>query len=634
MEQRKQQILMELMEVECVTGTQLARKIKMSTRTVRTLIKEIHEEIQGYGAHIEASKTLGYQLVIDQAESFLTYLQNQRDEVVQEDYNDQEQRTKYLFSLFMKRKDYVKLDDVCESLFISRTQLKQSLKILREYYAQYDLVLEHKPHMGMKLIGNELNRRLCIAHFSMMEDELTNPLLSLRHQEGEVVKTIENIMFSCIQNADYTISDDTAQNLLMHLFIAVKRMEMHQVIPLEALMLEKLKQESEYEIAQHMMTLLSQMFSIPYEESECGYITLHLCAKKASRHDALIIPDEVVEQVTKMLKYVRDVTAYDFTHDFHLHLALSQHIVPLQKRMEYALFMINPLLKEIKSKLLTAYEIAFCACEVLQEWTTCRLPEDEIAYFALHFNVAMERSHKDIVKRNILIVCSSGAGSAQLLKYHFMENFSSYIKTLDVCSAYALTLEKAKDYDYIFTTISLLIELPIPIIQIHHFIDQSDISLISEHLRNQEEKQALLSYFKKSLFFVEESYANKEEALSSIVARCRSLYELPDDYEQELLERECISSTEFNNFIVFPHSSRLVSDETFVSITVLKKPMVWTKHKIRIILFACIEKGSMKKLESFYKAITAIITHEEYQWQLLEKPEYATLEAILKELSL
>ena len=124
MDKNKKIILMELMNREFMSGNELSSFIQMSTRTVRTLIKNINEEITG--ARIE-SGTFGYKLMIDDPESLLTYLQ--QDTIVQ----DEESRFMYLFQKFIHHKTYLKIDDLCEELYISRTQLKQSLKSFRTY---------------------------------------------------------------------------------------------------------------------------------------------------------------------------------------------------------------------------------------------------------------------------------------------------------------------------------------------------------------------------------------------------------------------------------------------------------------------------------------------------------------------
>jgi len=64
--------------------------------------------------------------------------------------------------------------------------------------------------------------------------------------------------------------------------------------------------------------------------------------------------------------------------------------------------------------------LAVSACEVLARQFAGPVPEDEIGYIAMHFSLALER-RRVIDKKNVVIVCSTGGGSARLLVWKFEE---------------------------------------------------------------------------------------------------------------------------------------------------------------------------------------------------------------------
>ena len=70
MDKNQKMIILELMNHETVSGSNLSSVIKMSTRSVRTIIKNINEDI--CGAKIE-SGSFGYRLTIETPETFLAY---------------------------------------------------------------------------------------------------------------------------------------------------------------------------------------------------------------------------------------------------------------------------------------------------------------------------------------------------------------------------------------------------------------------------------------------------------------------------------------------------------------------------------------------------------------------------------
>ena len=68
---------------------------------------------------------------------------------------------------------------------------------------------------------------------------------------------------------------------------------------------------------------------------------------------------------------IEKVANIPFQADLNLQLALSLHLIPLVKRIQYGTFMHNPLKDEIKSKLIMAYELAVKACVVINQRFNC-----------------------------------------------------------------------------------------------------------------------------------------------------------------------------------------------------------------------------------------------------------------------
>ena len=137
-------------------------------------------------------------------ETFLAYLQRDQN-------GKEESRLAYLFNRFIDCNNYLKIDDLCDELYLSRTQLKQSLKELREYLHDFDLTIATKAYYGMYLEGDEINKRRAIAHFEEYQ------------MDFDILQRIRDIVISSIANADYVISDDVLDNLVAHLYIAYYR---------------------------------------------------------------------------------------------------------------------------------------------------------------------------------------------------------------------------------------------------------------------------------------------------------------------------------------------------------------------------------------------------------------------------
>ena len=56
--------------------------------------------------------------------------------------------------------DYRKLDDIADELWISRSTIDRLFKDVKETFERYHLKIVSKPFYGIRLEGNELNKRL------------------------------------------------------------------------------------------------------------------------------------------------------------------------------------------------------------------------------------------------------------------------------------------------------------------------------------------------------------------------------------------------------------------------------------------------------------------------------------------
>lgn len=389
MDKNQKMIILELMNHETVSGSNLSSVIKMSTRSVRTIIKNINEDI--CGAKIE-SGSFGYRLTIETPETFLAYLQRDQN-------GKEESRLAYLFNRFIDCNNYLKIDDLCDELYLSRTQLKQSLKELREYLHDFDLTIATKAYYGMYLEGDEINKRRAIAHFEEYQ------------MDFDILQRIRDIVISSIANADYVISDDVLDNLVAHLYIAYYRVMKKEYANIDSEWLEEIKEEKEYSLGCAIMELMNKIMAMEYRIEEVAYLTMHLCGKNSKQLSNNYINQEILDIVKEMLMIIEKVANIPFQADLNLQLALSLHLIPLVKRIQYGTFMHNPLKDEIKSKLIMAYELAVKACVVINQRFNCTLSEDEIAYFALHINLSLEQKKYNFHRNNILVVCSSGVGA-------------------------------------------------------------------------------------------------------------------------------------------------------------------------------------------------------------------------------
>lgn len=608
-----------------LTSKELAILSGVSQKTIQNKMKTIREEILPFGAEVQMKKGSGFRLQIMNQDTFQQYLQeepmiNKADE----------DRFYQILQELLFAHDYIKAEQLCESLYISKSTLTYELNEIRKYLKQFNLNLEQKPYYGLKIQGNEFYLRLCMADLFINRSDLIS---TQEHSELNIAY-LKALLSECLKNKQYDMSDASLDNLAIHIHVAAQRITHGILIDIDKNLLEVPSDAVVMEIANTIADKLQEAFHITMPPGEIVYLAVHLDGKRVyHEQDVQVITPQINNMVDEILDAIKEEKKIDLREDLDLRMMLALHMVPLYTRVKYNMILRNPLLDEIKLHLLDAYEVAICACDCIQKDIHVKLSEDEISYFALHFDIAIHRQKENIEKKNILIVCSSGKASAQLLEYKFKSHFSLYIQQLRTCKLSDLAQIDMTAFDVIFTTINIPQKLPIPVFEVQYLLGKEDIEKITKILKKEEDMDDnILSCFDERLFFQGLSFANKEEALYYLVQEIKKVRELPDGFYEEIMKRENFGATDLIHNVAFPHPNTSLTEDTFFAIAVLKKPIVWSKHKVRLIFLASMSNKENLITDLYTKIVAELLCSQTALQEIIDCPEYETLVRIMKDI--
>lgn len=263
---------------------------------------------------------------------------------------------------------------------------------------------------------------------------------------------------------------------------------------------------------------------------------MHLNGKQMYRANAmtsdenLVIPQEVNRIVSDMIEHIYEAFRIDFRDNLELRMGLCMHMVPLLARIKSGMRMKNPILQDIKREYPLAYEMATQACSVLQDISPNPIKEDEIGYIAVSFALALERQKaKEWAPKNILIVCASGKGSAQLLAYRYQQKFGKNLGRVQTCDVIGLRSVNFSKIDYVFSTVPIPIYVPVPIRQIQFFPTEKELTQMKKLLM-QGKKGTVEEYFSSELFLPHLNCETREQVLEQMCRFVCGKKKLPDDF--------------------------------------------------------------------------------------------------------
>lgn len=618
---RLEMILQELSQKEYKTALGIAGKLNLSEKTVRIRIKELNNELKNNGAIILSKKRFGFRIEILNEKLYQSFSEKKVEHLP----TTSSERVPYILTYLLNRIDYIKIEDICDFLYVSRNTLTADLKKVEYILNMYDLQLERRPNYGIIIKGKEFNKRVCMTNSLFKWNNLIIED-NIKHNE---IHIIGEIILKIINNNELKISEISFDNLVLHTFIAIRRIKRNCGITFESNKLDgNVIGKDMICVAQEIAEQLQEKLGIIYNHNEILYLAIHLYAKISSdssgKHGAnVIISGKIDELVLRMISTVYEGFKLDFRNNLELRMNLNQHMVPLDIRIQYGIPLKNPILEQIKKEYALAYTIATGACTVLNEYYGKTIQEDEIGYIAMIFALALEKQDKMIEKKNVVIVCVSGKGSSQLFIYKYKQAFGQYINKIFECTVYELeNFDFTKNnIDYVFATIPLNIKVPVPVFEVNLFMENKDIITYREMFERGSNK-FLHNYYKKELFIPSLSCKTKEEVILKLCKHANDYYNLPENFYSTVMKREKMGQTDFGNLIAIPHPNKVIAKENFVAVGILKEPIWWGHNDVQVVFLIALSTDMDSDIERFYQLTTHFLFDSEKIGLLIKNPDF------------
>lgn len=473
---------------------------------------------------------------------------------------------------------------------MSRSAISNDIKEVERRIARFGLAIEKRPHYGMRVSGPEMARRVCLANgilnsYTRVDGESCKDGLLSGMSNSRLISVIDGSVREVIEGEDsFRINSMAYQNLLVHIAVALGRLSHDCQMPMQIDSLTDIQSKREYAIAERIADKIDMATGIGLPVEEVAYIAIHLAGKQTidripDGEQGLVISDEVWGLVSEVLQQVWKVFRFDFRNDLELRMNLARHIVPLAVRLRYGMELKNPMLDDIALRYPLAWAIARDAAAIIALHYNARVSSDEAGYLALAFALALERQKTPAPKKNVLVVCASGAGSARLLEYRVRKEFGAFVDQVEVCDVFDVSKIDFSHIDYVFTTVPLNEDVPVPVREVKYFLDSEEASSIKDMLSSAREIDfSIMRYFSRDLFFPHVLETQKDAVLSTLIDEVSRVKTVGGRFRDLVFEREGVVSTSFGNNVAIPHPLEPASDETFVCVALLDHPVIWDER--------------------------------------------------------
>ncbi|ORX23272.1 transcription antiterminator BglG [Thermoanaerobacterium sp. PSU-2] len=629
---------------EPIVVDELAEKLNVSNKTVRNDLKNVEKYLDEKG--LKLLKKPGTGIIIEGPENKKLDLSTELSNASKfmEPFSPEARKNYILRRLFMSNKN-ITIKELAEELYVSKVTIHKDLELVEEWLSKYNLKLIKKTNYGIEISGDEENWRNAAASLIVSnkgQDEIKEllyedytgridykTLMRLKELIDIDYKKLEKIVSNMESRLEFRFSDEAFVSLIIHIAISMERLRRNKDIRLSADVLNKLKRHEEYDIAEKAAKEIEDNFGVRLPDSEVGYILLHILGAKMQQNklddiDIEIKEDEnidiAVTMAKEIIKIAEKALSVDFSEDNQLLNGLILHLKPTINRLKYGLTLRNPILNQIKENYPDIFGVAWMTSTVFEKYIGKKAGEEELGYITLHLGAAFERAKKPL---RALVVCSSGIGTSQLLAVR-LERWFRNIEVVDIVSSLSLNDVMSDNVDFIISTVS--VESNKPVINITPLLTQSDIKKLENFIDEYYESKKIVDV---EIIDADREFEQKIALLKHIVSELIRTGYVKNEYLDDVLKREKVSSTYIGNCIAIPHGNPENVNKSVISVTRLKKPINWGDGYVTLVIMVSINAADIRYASKFFRKLYNNIDDTDFRENLVKLKDKKEIEKLL-----
>lgn len=609
--QNRQAVLTDIIKFILAKGlvhyNEIEDYVHKSRKTVAKYLDEIEEEIAKSNINVKLIRRRNHGIYFNGDISQLMARYDVRRREL-----DRDSRLIDILHFLLTSNKQMTLIEVSEMLFISQSTLEKDLDYLRRNFGvqlssnnqgiildlSEDEIRKLLSAITKKSINSELNYDEMSSKFSLNFDV---PDTLRAYINTDTLNLVQKALADFIQFDNPKINEYEYEALLVHISIAIQRIRDGDFIG------ENIVERELHPNTVHLVKILEKYFDIHIPKSEKQYLNLHILAIEGEEID---IDNNVIDsKIISLLE--KSLVNYDIT----LISNLAVHLRSVVKRAAQGISITNPYALEIKTQFLESFDLARDLMKTLSYELPLIINDDEISYVAMHFQSFKERIRKELNNKvSILLICSTGYGTAVFLSQRLKELFGDRINIAKTISVEELSRKNIKA-DLIISTIPIKSKRE-NILQISPLIKENELEILKRLIGNIQDKKekmhnrnAFMKLINKNSIFIGHSRLNKEQAIKLIASKLCSEGYVSSEMECAALKREALASTKLDN-VAIPHGDIKYVNHPVIGVLVNQNGIIWDKTEVKVVFFIALNKEIDSSMDDIYSYFYDMISDQ------------------------
>lgn len=618
-----------LKQHEYLSANQLSDKYGVSTKTVYQDIDKLNDFLEKgkLSSRIIKVPRKGIKLSADEERKKIhsLLLENKHESGVQ-DYSPEYRESELIKRLFINQEE-LDIYDFAEEMYVTESTVHRDIDKLEKSLGKFNLKIRIK-HDQLFVDGDEWNIRKALQSYITQ-----NRLLSIEEKLERFFSRVDidicrDAISRLSQKYHHQFSEEYSVLLLVECLVFKKRTEHNNFLnERTSNLINDLNHLEVYFFSGELLeSIINKSFSeiSPYEIEAMAY---SLLAYGFIIQSADYIQN-IEHQVNKLIEKVSNLLSLDLTKDEHLKLMLSNHISKMIFRLRNQIYITNPAIEEIKKQYSSLFNVIWIAIRGLSKYYEINIPNEELAFIVIHFQLAIEKIVKPL---NVVVICQNGIATSELIMSKLHKIFDSDAKITNI-NARELDFYDLSNIDLIISTIALL-EVTVPVIEVSPILTKGEIesirSFYSEHMTdnytlmrtsldgrkfNLESLQTLI----KKPCLIRETVKSKKECLEKMIRECEPSNRKNKEFKDSILERETLGSTSVYTGVALPHCDPRFVEQSELIIMTLDKPINWGKNNVKLIILIAVAENDISIFKDSLIALYSVIENQELMNELVQ----------------
>lgn len=606
-----------------IDSSTLANYLNVSTRSIRKYVNEINST----GEFILSSKK-GYKVNLNN---------NCQTKVDSSENISPDNRLNLILKELIVNSNGINIFDLSEELFVSPATIEGDIVKANKFIGSYNLKIKQSKFL-LKLIGNESAKRKLMS--SIIFKETGSDFLSLFdvqkiYQEYNLTKLKENIIY-ILKKYNLFINEYAINNILLHLMITIDRIKKNNYID-SVEVVNYIDNNIDINIAKDISNFLESEYNITLTSAELYYLVFQLTNKTTvlnynqmdTKSLSNYIDEHFVKLTKKIIKNVYDLYLIDLS-DEEFVVKFTLHVKNLISRAKNNQVLRNQIPQKLKDSYPLIYDISVYICNQIQTLENVDIDEDEISYISLHVGSFFDR--QKLLEDKVL--CALITPNYYDLQFKIVRDLEKrFNESIEIIQIFSDThnLDFDNKVDMVITTLPINNRCPIPFVYVNPYLNRKDYDNIQSKFTQIKDRKNILTvqnhlemYFSESLF-MKNIYLDSAKDYIKFMGNI--LYEnkyVKPNYIDDVLIREKMSSTAFNNNVAIPHSMKMDALKTGVCLIVNDKPVKWGEEKVQIIAMIPINEKEKEKFNYIFESFIEILSEWNNVKELTKADNYSS----------